>query len=76
MVMELAEGTITLTVNGTERTLPGGTTLATLLATLALDARMIVVEYNHIILHDRNTFGTRTLSSGDTLELVHFVGGG
>jgi thiamine biosynthesis protein ThiS len=76
MVMELAEGTITLTVNGIERTFPRGTSIAALLATLALDARMVVVEHNHTILQDRDTFGTRTLSSGDTLELVHFVGGG
>lgn len=76
MVTEQIEGTITLTVNGSERTIPTGTTLEVLLITLGLDPRMIVVEHNRVILHDRTSFSTRMLSPGDTLELVHFVGGG
>jgi thiamine biosynthesis protein ThiS len=76
MVTELDEGTLTLTVNGIDRVVPVGTTLAALLATLALDPRMIVVEHNHTILRDRDSFGALTLADGDTLELVHFVGGG
>ncbi len=65
-----------LTVNGSTRLVPQGTTLAELLATLQLDPRLIVVEHNHTILHDRGQFTTRGLADGDTLELVHFVGGG
>jgi thiamine biosynthesis protein ThiS len=37
---------------------------------------MIVVELNREILRDRDRFDSLTLRSGDTLELVHFVGGG
>lgn len=72
----LAEGQITLTVNGVERNAPVGTTLADLLTTLQLDARMIVVEHNRTIVHDRECFAARELVDGDVLELVHFVGGG
>jgi thiamine biosynthesis protein ThiS len=75
-VTEQIEGTMTLAVNGSERTIPTGTTLTVLLTILGLDPRMIVVEHNRVILHDRTIFATRVLSSGDTLELVHFVGGG
>jgi len=53
-----------------------GTTLAQLLAMLAVDPRMIVVELNREILRDRDRFDALTLCAGDTLELVHFVGGG
>lgn len=76
MVTETVEGAMTLTVNGSERMIPHGTTLTVLLNTLGLDPRMIVVEHNQVILHDRDSFPSRVLSPGDTLELVHFVGGG
>jgi thiamine biosynthesis protein ThiS len=72
----LAGRTTTLTVNGCLRAVPKGATLAELLAELQLDPRMIVVEHNQTILREREEFHTRTLSDGDTLELVHFVGGG
>jgi thiamine biosynthesis protein ThiS len=67
---------ISLTVNGTARTVPAGTTLAQLLAGLELDPRMLIVEHNRVILRDRERYSTCSLASGDTLELVHFVGGG
>ena len=67
---------MTLSVNGRERVVSVGTTLATLLGELDLDPRMIVVEHNRTILRDREHFDTRILVDGDTLELVHFVGGG
>lgn len=63
-------------INGSTRTVADGTTVAQLLTTLALDPRMIVVELNREILRDRDRFDSLTLRSGDTLELVHFVGGG
>ena len=68
--------TVTLAVNGDARQVPRGTTLAGLLESLELDPRMIVVEHNREILRDRASFGSLELSEGDTLELVHFVGGG
>lgn len=76
--MGTATGTeaVTLTVNGEPRAVARGTTLAGLLASLDLDPRMIVVEHNREILRDRTTFADLELAEGDTLELVHFVGGG
>ena len=67
---------IRATVNGEPRELPAGTTVADLLALHALDPRLVVVEHNRTILRDRDAFGSIRLADGDTLELVHFVGGG
>jgi thiamine biosynthesis protein ThiS len=63
-------------VNGAERRIPGGWTLADLLASLGLDARSIVIEHNGTILRDRSSFASLELAADDTLEIVHFVGGG
>jgi thiazole synthase len=63
-------------LNGETREIPTGWTLSDLLRDLALDPRLIVVERNREILRDRNAFGEVELQDGDTLELVHFVGGG
>ena len=73
---EVAEREIALTVNGGERRIPAGWTLADLLASLELDARTIVVEHNGSILRDRSSFASLELTSEDSLEIVHFVGGG
>jgi sulfur carrier protein len=67
---------IPLTVNGAERAVAGGTTVAGLLSGLGLDARMVVVERNGTILRQPDEFGRLALEPGDVLELVHFVGGG
>ncbi len=67
---------ITLVVNGERCRYAQGTTVAALLAALELDPRMVVVEHNREILHDREQIGGRALADGDTLEIVHFVGGG
>lgn len=72
----LDRDTVTLAVNGDSREVPRGTTLAALLDSLGLDPRMIVVEHNREILRDRSAFDTLELEEGDSLELVHFVGGG
>lgn len=76
MQMGAATEPVSLTVNGSPRTVPPGTTLASLLDTLALDPRRIVVEHNLTILRERDLFASVVLEPGDTLELVHFVGGG
>ena len=73
---EVAERDIALTVNGSERRIPAGWTLADLLASLDLDARTIVVEHNGTILRDRSSFASLELATDDSLEIVHFVGGG
>lgn len=73
---EVAEREIGLTVNGAERRIPKGWTLADLLASLGLDARTVVIEHNGTILRDRSSYASLELTADDSLEIVHFVGGG
>jgi len=56
--------------------MPDGWSLADLLASLEIDARTIVVERNGTILRDRSSFASVELVADDSLEIVHFVGGG
>jgi thiamine biosynthesis protein ThiS len=64
-----------IVVNGDERTVPGPATLLDLLRHLGLDARTVVVELNREIVR-RPKLGETSLAPGDSVELVHFVGGG
>ncbi|MBA3319525.1 MAG: sulfur carrier protein ThiS [Gemmatimonadales bacterium] len=64
-----------ITVNGDPRRVPGPASLLDLLAHLGLDARSVVVELNREIVR-RPRLGDISLAEGDTVELVHFVGGG
>ena len=73
---EAVTGEVVVTVNGAERRVPDGWSLADLLASLKLDARTIVIERNGIILRDRSAFASLELTADDSLEIVHFVGGG
>lgn len=70
-----ATDTIRIRLNGKERELEPGHTVRTLLESLELHPRMIVVELNREIL-ERERFGDVEITDGDTVELVHFVGGG
>lgn len=74
--METAERDIAVTVNGAARRIPAGWTLAELLGSLELDARTVVVERNGTILRDRSSFASMKLATDDSVEIVHFVGGG
>lgn len=64
-----------LFVNGEEKTVPDGATLAQLLRTLALPSDRVAVERNRSIV-PRAGFETCRLESGDQLEIVTLVGGG
>ena len=70
-----ATRTVALVVNGESRAAPEGTTLAGLLAQLGLDPRAVVVEHNRRIVR-RDALDAAPLADGDTIELIHFVGGG
>jgi thiamine biosynthesis protein ThiS len=76
MGTEAVEAEVALTVNGAERRIPTGWTLADLLASLELDPRVVVVERNGTIVRDRSSFASLALEPADALEIVHFVGGG
>ena len=73
---EAVAGEVVVTVNGAERRIPDGWSLAELLASLELDARTVVIEHNGTILRDRSSFASVGLVADDSLEIVHFVGGG
>jgi len=75
-VTETVADAVVITVNGDERRLPAGSTVADLLGSLDLDARTVVVERNRTILRDRSSFAKLELQSDDSIEIVHFVGGG
>ena len=75
MTHTLVAATITVRVNGDAREIPGGLTVAGLLAQLDLHPRMVVVEHNAVILR-REQLDDTAVNEGDQLELVHFVGGG
>lgn len=66
---------LSIVVNGEPRAVPGPATLADLLDHLSLDPRQVVVELNREIVRRPQLAGT-PLREGDTVELVHFVGGG
>jgi thiamine biosynthesis protein ThiS len=54
---------------------PAGLTVHGLLESLELEPRLVVVERNREIL-SRTRYHEVQVREGDTLELVHFVGGG
>jgi sulfur carrier protein len=64
-----------LTVNGQERELAEGATIADLLAELKLDPRMLAVERN-LDLVPRGQHADTQLAAGDRVEVVTLVGGG
>lgn len=62
-------------VNGAARELTPGTTVAELLAELALAGAAVAVERNqHLV--PRTEHATTALAEGDRIELVTLVGGG
>jgi thiamine biosynthesis protein ThiS len=66
---------VNVTLNGDTRQIRDGMTVLDLLSDLGLHPRLIVVEHNREIL-DRELYSKTEVHDGDTLELVHFVGGG
>jgi len=62
-------------VNGRQRTVPEGATLAQLLAQLELQAHHVAVEIN-MELVPRAQHERHRLADGDRLEVVTLVGGG
>jgi thiamine biosynthesis protein ThiS len=64
-----------VTVNGEERSFAPGLSVQGLLEELGLHPRLVVVERNREIV-ERASYPAVEVRPGDTLELVHFVGGG
>jgi thiamine biosynthesis protein ThiS len=65
---------ITITVNGEAANHPAGTTVSSLLEKMSLKPEKVAIELNRRLVRSQQ-YATE-LKSGDTLEIVTFVGGG
>ena len=70
-----ASAGITIVVNGEERTVAQGDTIAGLIRSLGLDPERLAVELNRRIVK-RAEWSSTVLAAGSQLEIVQFVGGG
>ena len=61
--------------NGKSRDVQAGISIQELLDQLKLDCLQVVVEHNKQII-PRQRLEETLLGEGDTLEVIHFVGGG
>lgn len=66
---------LAIRVNGEECSFDAPLSVALMLERLGLDTRKVAVERNKAIVR-RAHFGETWLESGDTIEIVHFIGGG
>jgi thiamine biosynthesis protein ThiS len=66
---------VKIRVNGEEREIAAGISVAGLLDELKIRPGRVVVELNRNIVA-REAHNATLLSDGDALEIVHFVGGG
>ena len=64
-----------LQINGDQRELPDGLSLAALVEHLGMKPDRVAVELNLEIV-PRTNWQNIQLKNGDKLEIVHFVGGG
>jgi thiamine biosynthesis protein ThiS len=64
-----------VTINGAEKDVPEGLTVRGLVVHLGLGEGPVAVEQNREIV-PRAEHGSRPVSAGDAIEIVHFVGGG
>jgi thiamine biosynthesis protein ThiS len=64
-----------LKINGEDRVFETSQTLAALIDGLGLDRRKVAVERNLTIV-PRSAHAATVLADGDSIEIVHFVGGG
>ena len=62
-------------INGNPRTLEPGLNVKELLGQLQVNERQVVIELNRLIVPHQKLAST-VLQEGDSLELIHFVGGG
>ncbi|MEM6682416.1 MAG: sulfur carrier protein ThiS [Pseudomonadota bacterium] len=67
--------TLSIIINGEPRSLASHQTLDTLLKDLELDPTKVAVERNLEIV-PKSEYPATALKDGDTLEIVHFIGGG
>lgn len=61
--------------NGKPREIQTGINIQELLDQMQLDCMQVVIEHNQDII-PRQRLADTALNDGDTLEVIHFVGGG
>ena len=66
---------VSICVNGVKRQIPHDVTVEKLIELFELKKKSIVLELNHRVV-DRNRYASTRLKQDDTVEIVHFVGGG
>ncbi len=66
---------ISVSVNGEQRRISAGASIAAMLRELGIDPQRVAVERNLEIV-PRSTLGEVAVADGDAFEIVHFVGGG
>lgn len=62
-------------LNGIKKEVPEGTTVESLIQLFQLGKKSVVFELNQQVVN-RNSYSLTQLKENDTLEIVHFVGGG
>ena len=70
-----AQQSLSIQVNGEQRRVPAGLSIAAMLAELGLDPQRVAVERNLEVV-PRSGLGEVRVEDGDRFEVVHFVGGG
>jgi sulfur carrier protein len=66
---------MTVQINGEMKEIKEGLSLALLFEELGIRPGRVVVELNRDVVA-RDAYGATVLKEGDTVEIVHFVGGG
>lgn len=66
---------LTISLNGEPHEIAGPVTITALLAELNIDPRSVAVEHNRLVVK-RGRYDETVVGSGDTIEIVNFVGGG
>jgi thiamine biosynthesis protein ThiS len=78
-ILNVMHSSVTLSLNGESRVFEGPAdgplSVASLLVVLGLDTKKVAVERNEEIV-PRSRYAETWLASGDSLEIVHFIGGG
>ncbi len=64
-----------VTINGQTQDLPNGATAADVIELLGLRGKRLAMEINEEIL-PRSRYPDHALHEGDTVEIVHAIGGG
>lgn len=66
---------MTIIVNENETEVPEGSVISDLIRSLGLNPERLAVELNRKIIR-RSGWDSTSISEGDRVEVVHFVGGG